>query len=601
MKNLTRTLLTSLILITELLVHAQQSPLMQRTASAAADKIYDTKQWSFDSYAPIRATPLASGNSVYFGNARGIFFALDKKTGSLKWKYETGHAIHSSAIEANGKIIFTDNAQTLYALNASDGKLIWKLSFGKKLTYLWRFDYYYSSPIVYEDRILVGGDDGFLHCVGLNSGKEIWKFAAGGVIRTTVSIDNGIAYFGDTNGKLYSIDAKSGTKKWSFSTMGDTLKSSDYGFDRNAILSSPVVYQSFIIFGSRDGYLYCIDKEGKLKWTSNHNFSWVISTVAVVDNIVVTGTSDGHFVQAVDLTSGKELWRYKGSTLFWSSPLVMNGKIYIGGYDGQLYCLDLKSGKRISQFESGATMLSSPVFNDGLVYVGSDDGKVYALKGRDEKEITPSENLQKFAFYEPGVNVYYKNGSDVMVKSYLANFNYKILGEDSLNAMLNRSEAKNSVLVFATDYFPNSIISDRENSLLRKYLDNGGKVILTGMNPIVYKIGGEAKSPYAFNVPAADTVLGLKYGENDTRSFGGIIPSFPTESGKEFGLADYWVSMLFIAQDKVDKVLGKSENGEVSAFIKNYKNGGRLIQIFIDPDKPSNLDSILKLSDAALN
>ena len=91
--------------------------------------------------------------------------------------------------------------------------------------------------------------------------------------------------------------------------MGDSLKNENFGFDRKAILSSPVVYGNKIVFGSRDGILYCVDTNGKLVWTMDHKVSWVISTVAIKDTFVVTGTSDGHFVQAVHLNTGKEIWK----------------------------------------------------------------------------------------------------------------------------------------------------------------------------------------------------------------------------------------------------------------------------------------------------
>jgi hypothetical protein len=55
--------------------------------------------------------------------------------------------------------------------------------------------------------------------------------------------------------------------------------------------------------------------------------------------------------------------------------------------------------------------------------------------------------------------------------------------------------------------------------------------------------------------------------------------------------------MLQIPREKVDIVLGKNENGFASAFVKNYKNGGKFIQVYLDPDAPSHLDAILRLSE----
>src|SRR5688572_11619030 len=89
------------------------------------DLVHDTKAWQFDVGAPVRSTPLVNNNTIYFGTAKGDFFAIDKKTSRLKWKYATGSAIHSSAALQGGKLYFSDNRQLLYCIRESDGQLLW--------------------------------------------------------------------------------------------------------------------------------------------------------------------------------------------------------------------------------------------------------------------------------------------------------------------------------------------------------------------------------------------------------------------------------------------------------------------------------------------
>ena len=60
---------------------------------------------------------------------------------------------------------------------------------------------------------------------------------------------------------------------------------------------------------------------------------------------------------------------------------------------------------------------------------------------------------------------------------------------------------------------------------------------------------------------------------SDTRAFGGLFPGVPTYKGKEFGLPDFWVSNFGLMEKEVDIILGKNENGLVSAFVKKYRNG----------------------------
>ena len=46
--------------------------------------VYDTRAWQFDTGSPVRSTPLVNNGTVYFGTAKGDFFALDKKPAVAK-------------------------------------------------------------------------------------------------------------------------------------------------------------------------------------------------------------------------------------------------------------------------------------------------------------------------------------------------------------------------------------------------------------------------------------------------------------------------------------------------------------------------------------
>lgn len=590
-------LLSAISMMTTAQQNYIKSPLLQRVVNSADDKVYDTKAWSFNSGSPVRSTPLVSGDYIYFGNASGIFYCLHKKTGQLKWKFSAGQPIHSSAIINGNKVFFSDNGQSVYALDAATGKLAWKFKMGTKKEYPWRYDYYYSSPINYNGKLYIGGDDGFLYAIESQSGKLVWKFECKGIVRSTPAVNGKSIYIGDTEATLYAINTDSGKEMWKFQINGDTMRNENFGFDRRAITSSPVVHGEKLIFGARDGYLYCINNSnGQTIWKVDHRVSWIISTVAIKDTFVVTGTSDGRFVQAVNLETGREIWKHRTAQAVWASPLIVNDKVYAAAFDGQLTCIDLKSGKRISQYKTTGMMMSSPLWSDNMLYVGSDDGHLHALGGRKDERIN-KERMDRYVYYESGTNIYYRNGSDLTVKNYLTGNGYKLINADSLTNILSGTSNIPSVIVFASCYFPPSILANGKDALLRKYLDRGGRIVMTGINPLVYKIDEKTKNPFDFNRHASDTILGIDYGKGDTRSFMGQYPSFATVSGKDLGLPDYWVASLYIDENKVDVVLGKNENGKASAFARNYQNGGQFIQLWMDSEKPDRLDAIIKAAE----
>jgi outer membrane protein assembly factor BamB len=80
----------------------------------------------------------------------------------------------------------------------------------------------------------------------------------------------------------------------------------------------------------------------------------------------------------------------------YSSPAIANGKVLIGSNDGNVYCLDVRTGDKIWNYTTGynvqlssgdsgtwvrhvGSVSSSPAVVNGMVYVGSEDGNVYAF------------------------------------------------------------------------------------------------------------------------------------------------------------------------------------------------------------------------------
>lgn len=131
----------------------------------------------------------------------------------------------------------------------------------------------------------------------------------------------------------------------------------------------------------------------------------VISTPAVVDGVVFVGSTDGN-VYAVDAESGRQRWVFATEARVASSPAVNDGMVYVESYDGNLYAIDAATGKQVWKFAvpgerrfagrylhghlpRGETMpdpfdlyLSSPAVWRGVVYFGSGDGNVYALDAK---------------------------------------------------------------------------------------------------------------------------------------------------------------------------------------------------------------------------
>jgi len=62
----------------------------------------------------------------------------------------------------------------------------------------------------------------------------------------------------------------------------------------------------------------------------------------------------------------------------YGTPVVSNGVVYLGGYDGYVYSFTTAAGAQ-NDFKTGGAIVGSPVISDNTVFVGSSDGKLYAL------------------------------------------------------------------------------------------------------------------------------------------------------------------------------------------------------------------------------
>lgn len=88
-------------------------------------------------------------------------------------------------------------------------------------------------------------------------------------------------------------------------------------------------------------------------------------------------------VFALDASSGDELWRYdipRGSwNELWVDPVLANGMVYVGSFNGRMYALDADTGELHWSFAAGDVVRGPAAVVQDTVYFGSKDHHIYAL------------------------------------------------------------------------------------------------------------------------------------------------------------------------------------------------------------------------------
>ncbi len=192
-----------------------------------------------------------------------------------------------------------------------------------------------------------------------------WAFRTEEAVVASPAVVNGMAYVGSRDGRLYCVDAGSGTLNWEFAT-------------RDRVESSPAVADGVVVFGSMDGTLYCADAaSGDRQWTRSVG-SPIRAGTCVADGVAYAATRDGSLV-AVALAKGQELWRSRAEAEIYAAPAVEGERLVIGAWDRMLRCLDAGSGELVWSRDLGGEISSTPAIVAGRAYCPSDSGKLFAL------------------------------------------------------------------------------------------------------------------------------------------------------------------------------------------------------------------------------
>ena len=110
------------------------------------------------------------------------------------------------------------------------------------------------------------------------------------------------------------------------------------------------------------------------------------STAVIVDGVVYVGDDMVHFF-AINLATGKLIWKVATEAGFTASAAVRDGKVFIGDSDGVFYCFDAKSGKELWKHTTEMQINSSANFFEQSVIVGSQDGTLYRFALDDGRVI----------------------------------------------------------------------------------------------------------------------------------------------------------------------------------------------------------------------
>lgn len=356
--------------------------------------------WSYRTGGAVESSPtIGADGTIYIGSHDGFLYALNRD-GTLKWKKEiakpnyderwkVAKAIMAApAIAKDGTIYINGASSYLHAVNP-DGQEKWRFPIK------WSNDFWNGPNIGADGTIYIGtarndpkdqeGMEAGVYAI-TPEGQEKWRYPepSGVTIVPTIAVDGtiyaGAAEVSTNKGRIIALD-QNGKKKWQFDLEQWLEGSASLGADGT------------IYTGSKEGIIYAIIPDGKEKWRFRTG-SGVSATPAVGENgVIYIGSWDGNFY-ALDRQTGAEKWRfdvkvgrepkmfedYPGKEAIITSAAVSeDGVIIFGDVFDTLYALDLQ-GKELWRYKGTSGYASSPAIGEnGTIYIGTEGGEVLAL------------------------------------------------------------------------------------------------------------------------------------------------------------------------------------------------------------------------------
>ena len=261
--------------------------------------------------------------------------------------------------------------------SGATGALLWEFQTGKDAKGFFGVE---SSPAIGKDgTIYVGACDNKVYSLDGKTGQRKWEFKTGGNVTCSPAVgDDGTVYVGSWDMKLYALNGTTGAEEWELPMDGN-------------VYSPPAIGENGTVYVGAFCFVYALDgATGEVIWgtplTGRARGGSVQTAPALsADGLLVyAGMSNSTYgLYALDATTGELKWRFPTSSHVISSPAVSDdGRVYFGCDNGCVYALDGATGERKWEFAAGTNPVrSSPaVSRDGTVYIGA-EGSLWALDG----------------------------------------------------------------------------------------------------------------------------------------------------------------------------------------------------------------------------
>jgi outer membrane protein assembly factor BamB len=301
-----------------------------------------------------------------------------------------------------------------------DGKVIWERSLGEDFGLLTTHGGRTVSPLIDGDLVIISGVtfQWGQHARGAHrfmafdkrTGQTVWVSAPGGRPYDTtyaapiIANVNGTRLLiqGASDGVVHAIKPQTGEPVWKYEISKRGLNTGTVLYHNLAILT----HSEENLNSSEMGMMTAIDasakgeiKKEQVKWTT---YGWQGGfSSPVLDGDRLYQVDNSANIAAFDVNNGKQLWLQNLGTIQKASPVLADGKLYVGTENGKFFILkpsatgcEILDQDQLGTETAPEAIIGSVAVSNGRIYLAS-DSNLYCIgkKSNSANQTAPVEAL----------------------------------------------------------------------------------------------------------------------------------------------------------------------------------------------------------------
>jgi len=292
-------------------------------------------------YFYLRYKPVFDGEVGYLADYQGSIYAFNVNSGDLLWHKDLNLKLTSGLSLQEGRLLLGSNVGEVIALNPKDGEELWRSKVSSEVL---------TPPLSEQGYVIVRSIDGHLYALDAATGKRRWIFERSVPLLTLRGnsaplIVNDMVLLGSDNGKLTALTLKDGLELWETPIAVPTGRTEleriiDIDVDLKVVddLVYAVTYQ---------GRLAAIQLDnGRIRWVQD--MSSYAGMTADAYRIYITDADSQ--VLALNRMSGAILWRQeKLLRRNLTGPTLHGDNVAVADYDGYIHWLDREDGHLVAR------------------------------------------------------------------------------------------------------------------------------------------------------------------------------------------------------------------------------------------------------------